>query len=246
MNGKVGTCAGGTESCANGAWGACSIQPAGSDSCAPGNDDNCNGTKNEGCSCIDGATMNCGTCNDGTQTCSNGQWGQCMGAQQVGQACGPCNDGVVVCGGGFAFRRLPPFHCPPGWSSGGNCTFSQSNSIDLQDNCNLQPQNFNGGLSVPFNTYGGSLSVTLESDWAGGGCVSDGNEGLHAACSSQPADWTNAQAGTPAVHTGQQHSGAFGSSCSFSRPTCWTPWQQMTCHRTASAEIDRDRRVRCY
>ena len=137
----------------------------------------------------------------------------------------------------------PPSIVLPGGVREDSCTFSQSNSIDLQDNCNLQPQNFNGGLSVPFNTYGGSLSVTLESDWAGGGCVSDGNEGLHAACSSQPADWTNAQAGTPAVHTGQQHSGAFGSSCSFSRPTCWTPWQQMTCHRTASAEIDRDRRV---
>jgi hypothetical protein len=83
-DGKLGSCAAGTETCTSGVWGACSIAAAAADSCVQGNDDNCNGTKNEGCSCINSVTTKaCGICGDGTQTCSDGKtgtYGACTGA----------------------------------------------------------------------------------------------------------------------------------------------------------------------
>ncbi|MCA9670148.1 MAG: VWA domain-containing protein [Myxococcales bacterium] len=46
-------------------------------------DNDCDGTVDEGCACVEGATRPCGvntgTCVQGTQTCSGGQWGNCVG-----------------------------------------------------------------------------------------------------------------------------------------------------------------------
>lgn len=47
LAGALGTCANGTQTCASGAWGECSIKPATTDNCTPGNDDTCNGKPNE-------------------------------------------------------------------------------------------------------------------------------------------------------------------------------------------------------
>jgi hypothetical protein len=63
-----------------------------------GNDENCDGQKNENCACKNGTTQSCfvdpngnpipssegaaiGACKAGTQTCSGGQWGTCVGGQ---------------------------------------------------------------------------------------------------------------------------------------------------------------------
>ncbi|MCX7944576.1 MAG: MopE-related protein [Deltaproteobacteria bacterium] len=47
-------------------------------------DNNCNGVTDEGCSCIDGQQRACGinigACKQGTQWCSDGRWGQCVGS----------------------------------------------------------------------------------------------------------------------------------------------------------------------
>jgi len=46
-------------------------------------DNNCDGTVDEGCGCVAGDTRACGVskgqCKQGTQTCSGGTWGQCVG-----------------------------------------------------------------------------------------------------------------------------------------------------------------------
>ena len=54
-----------------------------------GLDNTCDGTTDEGCNCLDGATQACysgpmgtegvGLCASGTQTCADGDWGACMG-----------------------------------------------------------------------------------------------------------------------------------------------------------------------
>jgi hypothetical protein len=85
QGGALGPCAAGTQFCTIGAtWSPCSVQPAASDSCEPNNDANCNGTPNQGCLCINGVTKKaCGSCNDGTQVCTEGktgQYGACQGA----------------------------------------------------------------------------------------------------------------------------------------------------------------------
>lgn len=86
-DGLVGNCAKGTETCAAGQWGACSVTKQTSDSCTVAGDDaNCNGTANEGCPCVTGATRPCGPqiaqgiCKQGTQTCANETWGTCLNA----------------------------------------------------------------------------------------------------------------------------------------------------------------------
>ena len=94
--GKDGTgrCKAGSQTCAVAAdkktstWGACSggVAPAAKDTCETGNDDNCNGVPNEGCTCVAGTTQACGPaanvgiCKRGTQTCTAGSWGACVGA----------------------------------------------------------------------------------------------------------------------------------------------------------------------
>jgi hypothetical protein len=93
---NVGTCHGGTQTCANGAWGACvgQVTPAAVEICNNNADDDCDGVSdaNEpGCQngvCQNGATQSCytgpantqnvGTCHGGTQTCANGAWGACV------------------------------------------------------------------------------------------------------------------------------------------------------------------------
>jgi hypothetical protein len=83
----VGVCQIGISTCVNGAFGQCigAVAPAARDTCAVGDDSNCNGIPNEGCSCLNGDTRQCGATNTGpcafgTQTCVNGGFGQCQGA----------------------------------------------------------------------------------------------------------------------------------------------------------------------
>jgi hypothetical protein len=99
VSGAKGNCAKGTQSCAAGVWGACSVQPAANDSCTvKGDDANCNGTPNDGCPCVSGDTQPCGPaavgiCKPGTQTCANGVWGACMGAvNKAARDCTSAND----------------------------------------------------------------------------------------------------------------------------------------------------------
>lgn len=97
----VGVCAFGVSNCINGAFGEClgAVPPAARDSCTPGDDSSCNGVANEGCSCVDGETRDCGTtdigvCAFGVQTCANGVFGpQCVGVVNPAQRnCGSLQD----------------------------------------------------------------------------------------------------------------------------------------------------------
>jgi hypothetical protein len=84
------------------AWGECegAVGPGDADSCAPGDDADCDGTPNEGCTCVDGATQPCGSdtntgpCNIGTSTCVDGRFGPCIGAVAPASAdsCSSRND----------------------------------------------------------------------------------------------------------------------------------------------------------
>ena len=85
---SVGSCRQGLQACEAGNWGACSggTAPA-TESCdAAHTDEDCDGSANEGCTCSDGQTRNCGSnvgaCRFGSEACVNGQWnGQCTGGQ---------------------------------------------------------------------------------------------------------------------------------------------------------------------
>ncbi len=57
-------------------------------------DDDCNGVTDDGCDCVDGQTRACGSdvgaCQAGTQTCTDGAFGPCLGALEPGEE--TCND----------------------------------------------------------------------------------------------------------------------------------------------------------
>ncbi len=88
----VGLCIGGERFCSPpGVWGVCSgATVPDNEQCANGIDENCNGVADDGCaSCVDLTTQQCytgpaktrnvGACVEGTSTCTNSEWGTCVG-----------------------------------------------------------------------------------------------------------------------------------------------------------------------
>ena len=133
---QQGICADSTQACASGIWGyggiggACTIMPE-AEVCINGIDEDCDGVLDNGCACMDGQTLPCGTdtgvCVAGTQTCTGGQWGGCAGSvPPTAEACdgldndcdnstddgipqtscgtdiGECAPGVTVCANGVS------------------------------------------------------------------------------------------------------------------------------------------------
>jgi MYXO-CTERM domain-containing protein len=77
-------CGSGTQICSRGRWGSCSAPTPTTEVC-DGRDNDCDGQTDEGCGvCTNGQTRLCGgtdvgECKRGTQTCTGGNWGTCVG-----------------------------------------------------------------------------------------------------------------------------------------------------------------------
>jgi hypothetical protein len=85
----VGECQLGTETCSEGQWGTCvgAIEPV--PEVCDNKDNNCNGLTDENLTRICGSDV--GECQTGTETCTTGQWGICVGA--IGPIPEICGDG---------------------------------------------------------------------------------------------------------------------------------------------------------
>jgi hypothetical protein len=110
----LGNCRLGEQYCGlKGSWGACTgaVGPAVADSCTPGDDANCNGKPNEGCTCVEGSTRDCGkavgSCKQGKQTCVGAAWGDCIGEVKPASA-----DGCQVTGDDANCNGTPNDSCP--------------------------------------------------------------------------------------------------------------------------------------
>ena len=84
---NIGICQMGSRSCFNGSWGTCIgyVQPQTENCMTTSLDDDCDGAINEDCECDEGETQPCGEsnvgiCSFGQQICSNGWFGECVGA----------------------------------------------------------------------------------------------------------------------------------------------------------------------
>jgi hypothetical protein len=160
--GLLGVCAAGTTACAAGQL-AChqSVQP-GAQLCN-GLDENCDGAVDEGCTCLNGTTQPCysgaaatldvGVCHGGTQTCSGGNWGACVGQALPGvETCdgldNDCNGqvddglGTLSCGVGQCGRTVAACvegkagTCTPGAPSAETCDGLDNDCDGVVDNGN--------------------------------------------------------------------------------------------------------------
>ncbi len=119
---STGVCRPGTQTCAAGAFGACTGGvTATAEACDGRLDEDCDSTVDEGCGCTTGMTRSCGTdvgaCVAGSQACSAaGDWGPCMGA--TGPAPETCNRvdddcDAAVDEAGICPTAPPVVSCPP-------------------------------------------------------------------------------------------------------------------------------------
>lgn len=95
--GSVGACAAGSATCVSGRWTSCSVSPSMEVCDAALLDEDCDGTPNEGCSCVDGETIACGSnegrCEQGTQSCVMGAYSlDCVG--EVGPIAEVCDGSI--------------------------------------------------------------------------------------------------------------------------------------------------------
>ena len=74
---STGACQTGTETCSAGSWGSCMGNVAPSTETCDGKDNDCDGQVDEQLTRSCGSST--GVCQEGSETCSSGSWGSCMG-----------------------------------------------------------------------------------------------------------------------------------------------------------------------
>lgn len=176
-----GSCQVTVDACFQGMPGDCIPLPPSPKETCDGTDDNCDGVIDEGCSCIDNQMQSCytgpngtegvGACAAGTQTCTNGMWGPCVGAiEPTAETCNGIDDdcdmttdedlGVSVCGTGACHVTVnncaggKPQMCVPGNPQPETC-----NGID--DDCDIGVDEDLGNLSCGIGACAATVAACV-------------------------------------------------------------------------------------
>lgn len=182
------------EACENGAPQSCvPPNPPHPNELCDGVDDNCNGQVDEGCSCTNGQQQSCytgsngtlgvGPCHGGTQTCTNGAWGSCVG--QVIPTAEICDTIDQDCDGNSAEGTCSLANAVSTCTNG-SCVISSCSAG--YSNCDSQASN---GCETRHSGYSNSAPGVDLGAWAadavyGIGCLGGGScEGLLSVTSTQ-------------------------------------------------------------
>ncbi len=218
----MGICTNTTQNCIMGVPQQCMPLPPEPLEKCNGTDDNCNGIIDEGCMCVDGNMQSCytgpqntnnvGSCHGGTQTCSGGAWGPCVGeVLPIPETCNALDDdcngltddglGTSVCGVGACQKVSPncvagvPQMCQPGPPSAETCDGIDNdcnNQIDdglgtiscgLGECANTVPSCKNGQPNV-CNPFPAGVELCDGKDNNCNGIIDDGDPGGGAMCNT--------------------------------------------------------------